>query len=191
MDDLPEPELRFLRDLKSWTAFDGWKRRKGWKMLGKQRAAPWGVTLSKKGEFGADDPHTHVVVIKLADNGLRGEIPGSVGAVCHLRVLWLNGNQLSGAIPGRQLSGLRKLESLRLSGNQLEGEIPHELGYLTALTELFLGTNRLSGAIPATLGSLTKLRELALHNNLLTGAARTASRRRSRRPWRRCRSCGS
>ena len=61
--------------------------------------------------------------------------------------LELDGNQLSGTIPG-EIGNLTSLTGLELNGNQLSGTIPGEIGNLTSLTGLELNGNQLSGTIP-------------------------------------------
>ena len=67
-----------------------------------------------------------------------------------VKVLYLEGNQLSGSIPAA-LGNLTNLERLSLGGNQLSGSIPAALGNLTNLQYLSLEGNQLSGCIPAAL----------------------------------------
>ena len=93
MDKLPEPEMRFLRDLRSWTNFKGWKKSGGWETLGVAGARkPRGVMLSPEG---------HIVKLDLTANGLQGEIPLSIGNCKWLQELHLNTNKLSGPIPAQ------------------------------------------------------------------------------------------
>ena len=100
--------------------------------------------------------------------GLTGEIPPELGALSHLRVLDLAGNQLTGEIPA-QLGNLTQLIHLALHQNELTGEIPAQLGNLSQLTFLTLGANELTGEIPAQLGNLSQLTLLTLDGNELTG----------------------
>ena len=106
--------------------------------------------------------------ILLARRGISGAIPPQLGRLTNLKLLDLNGNQLTGTIP-TQLSRLTNLESLDLNGNQLTGPIPTELGQLTNLLHLWLNSNQLTGSIPAELGRLTNLEWLDLSGNQLTG----------------------
>ena len=57
--NLPEGEMRFLKDLRAWTKFDGWKKKDGWKIFGAAKR-PFGVSM-------ADG---HIVKIDLTGNNL-------------------------------------------------------------------------------------------------------------------------
>ena len=102
------------------------------------------------------DRDNRVVELDLHSNGLEGEIPGELGDLSSLQLLYLSGNQLSGRIPG-ELSNLSNLQKLHLQINQLDGEIPAELGNLSSLRSMVLYVNRLSGALPGTFGNLSSL----------------------------------
>ena len=111
---------------------------------------------------------SHLRVLNLAGNELTGEIPPQLGTLSQLTHLDLSMNALTGEIPV-QLGNLSQLVFLRLDGNRLTGPIPEQLGDLSQLTVLFLGANELTGGIPEQLGNLSQLIYLALHQNELTG----------------------
>ena len=90
-------------------------------------------------------------------------MPTTLNSLTNLEQMYLNYNQLSGAIP--DLSALSKLTHLYLNNNRLSGAIP-DLGALTKLTHLYLNNNRLSGPI-LDLGALTYLTSLSLTGNQL------------------------
>lgn len=130
---------------------------------------------------------TDLVGLDLSDNGLTGELPGTLGTLDHLQWLDLSDNQLTGDIPP-ELGSLGALIILDLSGNGLSGEVPRALGEGLNLRELNLsnnsltqlpsdfdglfinlesldlGHNGLRGTIPEGLGGLTKLRVLLLND---------------------------
>ena len=90
--------------------------------------------------------------------GVQTDVEGRVA------ILDLNGNGLSGPIPG-SLGDLSNLVYLTLDGNRLSGPIPGSLGNLSRLEGLWLARNALSGAIPGNLGSLNNLVWLSLDND--------------------------
>ena len=92
-----------------------------------------------------------------------------VGGQQEVTRLWMNRNNLKGAIPP-ELGALASLRVLSLPSNNLLGPVPPELGDLSALRYLNLGGNSHTGPIPAKLGSLTHLRTLILERNSFTGA---------------------
>ena len=67
-----------------------------------------------------------VVGLNLSNRNLQGEIWGYLGDLLELRVLRLDGNQLTGLVPSKtQL--LKQLRTVRLQGNQLSGCAPPRL----------------------------------------------------------------
>ena len=104
---------------------------------------------------------THLQELVFFNNALSGALPSSLGALTHLKLLWLGRNQLSGSLPS-WLGNLINLERLWLGYNQLSGALPSSLGNLTDLESLWLGYNQLSGALPSSLCNLINLEELNL-----------------------------
>ena len=111
---------------------------------------------------------THLTLLDLDGNDLSGSIPMEFANLANLRVLDLRWNDLTGPIPS-ELGKLGNLEQLLLYGNDLTDPIPAELGNLANLRVLRLGENRLTGSIPKELGRLTKLTHLRLYLNNLSG----------------------
>ena len=70
-----------------------------------------GVTFGEAG--GADAGR--VVMIRLQDKGLTGDLPAALVRLTALKVLWLQGNQLT-SVPV-ELGSLTSLTTLSLSGN--------------------------------------------------------------------------
>lgn len=95
---------------------------------------------------------------------LLDEVPESLGQLSQLKVLDLDGNQLTN-LP-ESLSQLSQLQTLVLSTNQLY-ELPKWLGELSQLRALHLSDNQLS-TLPESLGQLSQLQELYLGGNRLT-----------------------
>ena len=100
--------------------------------------------------------------------GLKGEIPSSIGLLAELRVLRLSNNSLSGNIPS--IKNLVKLKRLELINNRgLTGPIPEGIENFSELEVLGLSVNRLTGMISGNLSKLTKLRYLGLQSNNFVG----------------------
>ncbi|CAI7833589.1 unnamed protein product, partial [Closterium sp. NIES-54] len=75
---------------------------------------------------------------------------------------------LTGALPGKELSRFRTLQSLDFGQNSFMGKIPPEMASLTSLTYLSLAFNNLTGKVPSWLGlSFLNLVELHLSDNHL------------------------
>lgn len=102
------------------------------------------------------------------ENLLTGEMPSELGNLANLGTLNLHDNYLTGEIPP-ELGNLYKLKALHLDSNNLTGAIPSELGDASMLEFLLLDVNRLTGAIPQELGKLSNLTYLDLRYNVLTG----------------------
>eukprot|EP00934_Nitzschia_sp_Nitz4_P002486 Nitzschia sp. Nitz4//scaffold211_size37880//22789//23990//NITZ4_007709-RA/size37880-augustus-gene-0.55-mRNA-1//1//CDS//3329541988//2476//frame0 len=134
-----------------------------------------------------------VVNLDLGYIQVDGLVPREIGMLTELRDLDLHGNDLQGVIPHKLLTGLRKLEYLRLHmngmfgalhpeitnmknlkeiylfGNYVAGTIPTELAQLKRLEVIDFYANQFEGTIPSELAKLPKLRYLDLHDNNLVG----------------------
>lgn len=97
----------------------------------------WGTDTSHCGWFGVDcDDEDRVVAVRLPNNGLTGELSGSLALLERLRHVDLSNNAIGGGLPTewRDL----QLESLQLGGNQfrdgiLPGVLAMESGKLVTL----------------------------------------------------------
>ena len=138
-----------------------WKNSENW--LSDKPLGEW-YGLTTLDELGENT--TELVNIDLAENGLSGQLPGTLGYLRHLEGLNLSGNELTGPIPAN-LGDLYDLRNLHLGDNQLTGAIPAELSNSYLLRNLYLYQNQLSGAIPGQLGNLYGLKTLSLHTNQL------------------------
>ena len=107
--------------------------------------------------------------LSLDGNALSGPVPGELGGLTNLQTLDLSFNALSGPVPPA-LGSLTNLQRLVLESNRLSGAIPSELGGLANLRALYLSSNDLSGRIPPRLGDLSSLRVLWLSYNQLSGS---------------------
>ena len=115
----PSPDRRILVAVYNTAGGGGWTWQGNW-----ITAAPvvtwYGVVA---------DLEDRVTGLILEDNNLEGGISGDIGELDKLEVLYMNNNNLEGAIPLAQLGGLESLEELALWGNEgLTGTIPDELG---------------------------------------------------------------
>jgi len=108
----------------------------------------------------------------LESNKLKGEIPASLGNICTLKILYLDGNSLSGKISSFIQNSSRcnspALENLDLSNNLIIGKLPN-ISAFTSLKSVCLSNNQLTGAIPESFGLLHQLQSLRLEENYLEG----------------------
>ena len=100
--------------------------------------------------------------------GLNGEIPTSICQLQNLRVLWLDGNELTGEIPSC-IGSMTELGSLNLGGNFLTGQIPPEIGNLNNLGSLRLQNNNLTGVLPPELGNMENISYMNIEYNYELG----------------------
>ncbi len=159
--DIPASERNALADLYSSTGGAGWNDSTGWNSSPGTECGWYGVTC--------DSEVSHVTMIDLSSNSLKGNIPGSLKDLTELSLINLSYNSLSGSIPD-SVANLANLAALDLGVNSLTGNIPTGLGNISSLRYIFLHYNRLTGEIPPELGNLAKLRLLKLGNNELTGS---------------------
>uniref|UniRef100_A0A5B7AC43 non-specific serine/threonine protein kinase n=1 Tax=Davidia involucrata TaxID=16924 RepID=A0A5B7AC43_DAVIN len=111
----------------------------------------------------------HAVIINVSNNGVSGQIPVNIGAICRsLKTLDASGNQITGTIPP-SFGDLVSLVALNLSWNLLQGPIPSSFGQMSSLKCLSLAGNNLTGSIPVSLGQLHSLEVLELSTNSLSG----------------------
>jgi hypothetical protein len=107
--------------------------------------------------------------LDLRSCSISGVIPGSLGGMRSLKLLFLSGNNLTSRVPS-SLGLLSNLSILDLSGNMFSGSVPDNFSNLGNLTRLDLSNNYLSGSIPPELGSLSNLQNLNLSDNAFTGS---------------------
>ncbi|KAJ6323569.1 hypothetical protein OIU76_010967 [Salix suchowensis] len=90
-----------------------------------------------------------ITKIALSGKNLRGEIPPEINSMETLTELWLDGNFLTGPIPG--ISDLVNLKIVHLENNKLSGQLPKYLGSLPNLQELYIQNNSFTGEVPSAL----------------------------------------
>lgn len=100
-----------------------------------------------------------------------GRLPAAIQSLGWLRNLFLQGNSLSGHIPG-ELFSTHTLHTVRLDHNNFAGRVPTSVSAADLSVEfLSLSHNQLTGVIPSI--SSPSLTTLHLEHNLLTGSIPT------------------
>ena len=133
--DSQRKERQALMDLYNATDGDHWVRNDNWGS-DKPLSEWFGVIMNDGG--------THVLRLYLNGNGLKGELPASLG-------------------------DLKSITRLLLSDNELTGELPASLSNLTQMTAFCLHNNQLTGTIPDSFVNLTNLQFLWVHENHMDG----------------------
>uniref|UniRef100_A0A0E0HGM8 Receptor kinase-like protein Xa21 n=1 Tax=Oryza nivara TaxID=4536 RepID=A0A0E0HGM8_ORYNI len=107
--------------------------------------------------------------LQLSSNRLVGTIPPSLSNITALRKLSFAFNSITGSIPG-ELGTLSGVEILYASSNRLLGGFPEAILNMSALVALSLSTNSFSAELPSGIGSsLPNLRQLAIGINFFHG----------------------
>ncbi|MEE9371759.1 MAG: T9SS type A sorting domain-containing protein [Saprospiraceae bacterium] len=101
-------------------------------------------------------------------NELSGPFPKEIGQLTNLQFLLANDNDFTGAIP-TELGNLGKLKWLLLNNNNLTDQIPTSLENLVSIDQFILSGNKLMGMIPEELGNLVTVNNFHLNDNLLEG----------------------
>ena len=163
---ISESDRQILIDFYKATGGDNWKNT----LEGNQ---PWLINDpdSKPCDwYGVSvDTDFNVIGISLPNNGIRGEVPASFGALTRLETLELPENLLSGGFPDA-ITSLTRLKVLALSENKLVGDLPETIGNFPELQRLELRGNRFAGAIPETIGNNQSLIAIDFSSNKkLTG----------------------
>lgn len=104
--------------------------------------------------------------IRLENLGIAGPLSSGITALVELRVLYLEGNAMTGEFP--DISNLEELVRLRLDGSSFEGDISIITSFPN-LVQARLGGNSFGGEIPRDIGSLENLEELQLQGNPIGG----------------------
>ncbi|KPA11640.1 putative leucine rich repeat protein, partial [Candidatus Magnetomorum sp. HK-1] len=154
------PQRDILTHIYDLTGGGNWKNYKNWLDDSQSECSWFGVTC---------DETKNVIMLRLGDNNLSGQIPNEILKLKNLKELDLGGNQqISGTlsdfiVPASEK--LLKLERLFLCCMNLSGSIPPEIGNFNKLNTLHLQANKLSGQIPNELLELNNLKELDLGGN--------------------------
>ncbi|KAK2995214.1 hypothetical protein RJ640_006953 [Escallonia rubra] len=118
---------------------------------------------------GVECQHGKVVRFVLQGLNLSGVFaPNTLTRLDQLRVLSLQNNSLTGAIP--DLSGLDNLKAVFLDHNSFAGSFPPSVTSLHRLKTLDLSYNNLTGSLPVSLTNLDRLYYLRLDSNRFNGS---------------------
>lgn len=121
--------------------------------------------------------------IFLNNNDLIGAIPGAISAATSLSDVQFPHNGLSGSLPS-ELFTLKQVTKLVLNNNTLRGTLSEEFRRWNAsLKVLELQNNLLTGVLPEALDYMTALEELKLEGNDLSGTISPALCARRGQPW--------
>ncbi|KAL8210804.1 hypothetical protein R6Q57_005241 [Mikania cordata] len=117
---------------------------------------------------------TSMLSLELSSNVLNNTIPASLGYICNLRHIGLDGNSfpnisLMSLLENFFKCKLPRLESLSLVSSGLSSHLPNQIGQLVYLENLQLQNNHIYGTIPKSIGKLSLLRSLYLAKNLISG----------------------
>ncbi|CAA2983702.1 probable LRR receptor-like serine threonine-kinase At3g47570 [Olea europaea subsp. europaea] len=107
-------------------------------------------------------------VLVVENNSLHGQIPQSIFNLSMLQKLSFTTNNISGNLPSPIANGLPDLEVLYFDGNQFSGAIPGWISNCSKLIMLDLSFNLFTGLVPINLGNLQEVEVLNLGDNLLT-----------------------
>ncbi|KAK3007343.1 hypothetical protein RJ639_016827 [Escallonia herrerae] len=118
---------------------------------------------------GVECQHGKVVRFVLQGLNLAGVFaPNTLTRLDQLRILSLQNNSLTGAIP--DLSGLDNLKAVFLDHNSFTDSIPPSVTSLHRLKTLDLSYNDLTGSLPVSLTNLDRLYYLRLDSNRFNGS---------------------
>ncbi|KAK2965431.1 hypothetical protein RJ640_006950 [Escallonia rubra] len=118
---------------------------------------------------GVECQHGKVVRFVLQGLNLSGVFaPNTLTRLDQLRVLSLQNNSLTGAIP--ELSQLDNLKAVFLDHNSFAGSFPPSVTSLHRLKTLDLSYNNLTGSLPVSLTNLDRLYYLRLDSNRFNGS---------------------
>ena len=103
-------------------------------------------------------------VLYLQGNNFTGALPAELGQMTELTDLYVDQNAtMTGSIP-REIGNLKKLQRLNISQSGIGGEIPVELGQCEELLQFMAFKCQLSGTLP-DIWDLPKLQTFMVHTN--------------------------
>ncbi|XP_055801907.1 receptor-like protein 6 [Solanum dulcamara] len=121
-----------------------------------------------KGDLPKLHPSNTLLELSIANTGISGELPYSIGTLNSLNHLNLHGCDFSGGIPD-SIGNLTQFRQLDLGDNHFTGHIPSTISKLKKLTHLDLSSNSFGGEILNVFSNLQELAELYLSNNSFIG----------------------
>ncbi|CAN6278081.1 unnamed protein product [Urochloa humidicola] len=131
--------------------------------------------------------YSNANTLDISNNAIRGTLPTDLQNMTLLESLYVNANQLTGALPRlpkdlyefdiseNSLAGPlssnfgQKLENLNLASNHFTGPIPHSICQMKFLGQLNLANNYFDGEFPLCIEPAEWLKILILRNNRLSG----------------------
>ena len=112
---------------------------------------------------------TALTDLRINKQKLSGEFPAVLCRMAWLKVLYLQGNNFTGALPA-ELGQITELTDLYVDQNaSMSGSIPHEIGNLKKLTRLNISQSGIGGEIPVELGQCKKLLQFMAFKCKLSG----------------------
>ncbi|WMV07489.1 hypothetical protein MTR67_000874 [Solanum verrucosum] len=143
-----------------------------------------------KGVFPTLHPSNTLLELSIANTGISGEFPDSIGTLSFLNILNLYGCQISGSIPDSVgnltqirnnftgtlpsfCAGSTSLTTIVVNSNRFEGHVPVSLLKCHSLEVLDVGNNAINDTVPAWLGTLQELQVLILKSNKFHGPIST------------------
>lgn len=111
----------------------------------------------------------YVTNFHFSDLKLNGDIPEEMCLFQRLKELDLDGNRLTGGVPGWVAECFPELAELDLSYNRLSGTVPDFIDQIPTLEEFEIHHNQFTGTIPESIGLADSMRELEFDHNQLEG----------------------
>lgn len=114
---------------------------------------------------------SRLTTLSFSENALQGSLPPAMAALTDLRLLALDGNELTGGLSTSVYrNAMTNLQELYLAYNSFEDRLSNDsFQQLTDLKVLDLKSNKLSGPLPDALWALTNLEVLDVHHNAFDG----------------------
>ncbi|KAI3802459.1 hypothetical protein L1987_30591 [Smallanthus sonchifolius] len=105
-------------------------------------------------------------VVRLDKNQLRGDVPSNINSLTNVTEMYLSNNLLTGPIPN--LTGMNRLNYLKMHYTSLAGELPAALFSIPQLQNVDLSNNRINSSLDITSNPSTQLELVDLRTNLIT-----------------------